>query len=403
MKLQLPAVLALALSLQLLASCSDAPDEALRAVSRDSAGVRIVTNPDQASAEWTIDTVPFLEIGSVEGAEGQDLALPWSSLRLPDGRVAVSNARTNELRLYSPQGDFVRAAGGSGEGPGEFGLIAAVHLTRGDTIVAADARYPRLNLFDSDAVFGRAITLSLIEGGVPRLRGLVQDTLGVYRATFYGRSGGASGAVRDTFLLAVRPFDGDSTQVLGRFLAEERFSQIMPNGAVAGWDLPFGRDLYTAIASDVIWVGQSDDYEIRGFGPEGALKTLVRLDRPVTPVDDELRNRHFEHQLAGAEDADQRRIYLEVQEIIEFPPTLPAYSSLKVDARGNLWVEEYQLPWVGAAPLWRVFDSAGRTKAVVRMPRGLTVHEIGDEYVMGMWRDDLGVEYIRFYSLARDK
>lgn len=48
-----------------------------------------------------------------------------------------------------------------------------------------------------------------------------------------------------------------------------------------------------------------------------------------------------------------------------------------------------------------MFDSDGVAEAMVDLPAGLEVQEIGQDYVRGLWRDELGVEYIRTYAILR--
>lgn len=380
----------------------DSADRGFRQVeSWDSAGVTIVSNPDIALPEWTIDSMPFVDIGTADGRDGQDLALPWSSVRLADGRIAISNAQSNELRFYTPEGRFIRSVGREGEGPGEFQLIALLRLGRGDTIISSDAILPRLTLFSSDGAYARTIQLEALEGRVPRLRGLISDTVALFSVQLYERSGGRSQAARDTLLLATRGLEGGVTQLIGRFPADEKFNQVLPNGSIAAWNQPFARDAYAAVAGGLVWVGVSDTYEVRGFGPNGDLRSVVRMDRPAQPVGQTERSRFFQHHLEGVEDEDQRRTYENVHQIIEFPETLPAYSALESDDGGFLWVEEYVLPWEGGRPQWRIFDSNGRAVAVARTPAGLLVQEIGRDYVMGLWRDPMDIEHVRLYRLTR--
>jgi hypothetical protein len=41
-------------------------------------------------------------------------------VRLEDGRIAVLNGGTQEIRFYDATGTYLRSVGGEGEGPGEF-------------------------------------------------------------------------------------------------------------------------------------------------------------------------------------------------------------------------------------------------------------------------------------------
>ncbi len=51
--------------------------------------------------------------------------------------------------------------------------------------------------------------------------------------------------------------------------------------------------------------------------------------------------------------------------------------------------------------LWTVFDREGRVLGLVETPGGLTIFEIGEDYILAKVTDDLGVEYVRLWGLMR--
>ena len=81
---------------------------------------------------------------------------------------------------------------------------------------------------------------------------------------------------------------------------------------------------------------------------------------------------------------------------------LPAFTSVIVDRLNHLWVEEYEAPGEERPGLlWTVFDPDGRVLGFVAMPERLEVFEIGEDYILGLWRDDLRVEYVQVWPLER--
>lgn len=51
--------------------------------------------------------------------------------------------------------------------------------------------------------------------------------------------------------------------------------------------------------------------------------------------------------------------------------------------------------------MWDVFDPEGRWLGGIAMPVGLEVTEIGEDYILGIWKDDLDVAYVRMYELIK--
>ena len=50
-----------------------------------------------------------------------------------------------------------------------------------------------------------------------------------------------------------------------------------------------------------------------------------------------------------------------------------------------------------------MFDTEGRWLGMVETPRQFTVNEIGADYVLGVWLDDLDVQHVRMYRLEKPR
>ncbi|MYE18044.1 MAG: hypothetical protein F4Y07_16365, partial [Gemmatimonadetes bacterium] len=102
-----------------------------------------------------------MSIGALAGAEVYQLYAVEDAARLADGRIAVANGGTGEIRFFSASGGHLASWGGIGEGPGEFAQWDPEAVTEwpGDSIVAAEWWRGRVAVFDADGNPGRTATL----------------------------------------------------------------------------------------------------------------------------------------------------------------------------------------------------------------------------------------------------
>jgi len=64
-------------------------------------------------------------------------------------------------------------------------------------------------------------------------------------------------------------------------------------------------------------------------------------------------------------------------------------------------VEEYRRPG-NDQPRWKIFDRDGVYLGVVETPPRFRICEVGSDYLLGRWRDDLDVEHVRMYQLVKE-
>jgi hypothetical protein len=164
--------------------------------------------------------------------------------------------------------------------------------------------------------------------------------------------------------------------------------------------VPFGGRSYRSHADGRIAVGNGTAYNIAVRDLAGARYRIRRgVDtRPVTGRDVD---GWLEESLGGITDpstrANRRRLYEDVQAA----GTHPAYVAFKLDKVGNLWVENYRPAGEGGPREWSIFGPAGQWLGDVELPKRLDVMEIGDGYLLGVYKDQLDVERIRLYRILK--
>jgi hypothetical protein len=88
-------------------------------------------------------------------------------------------------------------------------------------------------------------------------------------------------------------------------------------------------------------------------------------------------------------------------DLVALPSTMPYFSRLEIAADHTVWLMEYQAFRAEPVTGWTVFSSEGDWLGEVELPPAFTVHEFGEHDVLGVWRDKLGVEFVRRYSIQQ--
>lgn len=369
---------------------------------RDSAGITIVENTGDGTVwaggeAWVMSERPLLDIGTLEGDEAYQLFQVSDAVRLPDGRVVVANNGSSELRFFDANGRHLLSTGRKGEGPGEFQGLGAVVLVR-DSIAAYDWNLRRVSIFGLDGTFARSFGLQFPSGS-PQPVGTFADGRWLCSTNMVFGPGEVSEVRRDTAAYYVFGNDGTLEDSLFATPSWEYYVKGTDRMVMAR-SLPFGRGLAAATFADGFWAGVTDRYELRRYAPDGTLELVMRkahTDQPVTDSDIEA---YKADALEGIDNDNFRRQTEQMFQEMPIAGTMPAFSSITVDEQGDLWVSEYTAP---RTPMrsWTVFDPDGRMLGALDLPADLRVFQIGRDFVLGVWRDDMDVEHVRVYRLVR--
>ena len=397
----LPAVLAGVVWGVLLVACAGGPDGGggLRSVVRDSAGVTIVENgrplPDSRLG-WRVGPEASVSIGTAGGDPAYELFRVGDAMRLSDGRIAVANTGSGELRIFDSEGVHLESWGGQGDGPGEFGIMAPTGVERwpGDSLMAREPFQRRISIFSGRGAFGRALRLQpqsgyeSVVGPLPDGRVLAQTL-----TTYSGGTPGTSELTRPDREYGILEADGSVNRDLGVFPGSELYVVNTANGPRPR-RYPFERHAFAFVWGDLVVMSTSDRYEIRAYRTDGSLARIVRRDHEArAPTRADLRD-------YVARQNPDRPEALDAVADMPLVEAFPAFARVLVDRLGYLWVEEYRLPG-DADRLWTVFDPEGRALGFFEMPGSFAVQEIGEDYILGTREDELDIEYVESWPLDR--
>ena len=371
---------------------------------RDSAGVRIVENRDAAGLSdggFSLSAEPTLSIGTVADDPDYQLFQVSGGVRLPDGRIAIANGGSQEVRVYDATGTLVASHGGRGSGPGEFERPRLVGRFGGDSLIVYDGGLRRASVLHADDGFVRSFPLPEEAGGFAVGRGVFADGTQVFGGglSFSSRDGFPEGVFQHDSRYGAVGREGRLSADYGGWPASEMFGRTREDGFTARV-LPFGSGTVLAVGPDRLWMGNSERFEIRGLAPDGRLTHVVRLDRLLRAVTDADIDQYKVDELEDADTPDERRAFEMLMLEMPVPEVFPAFGVMAVDALGHLWVQDYAGPRV-RRPKWTVFDPDGRLVGNVQTPDRVQILEIGDDYVLGRLSDELDVEYVQLWSLTR--
>ncbi len=380
----------------------------------DSAGVEIAAalGPVWEPGEgWSVAGEPLVGIGTAFGADEYELDGIVGVVRLGNGNIVVAGRFSGELRGYDRTGVFLWRAAGSGDGPGEHRHMLSLHAFAGDSLVTFDLAQIRIQVFTPSGEFVRSMRIEVPWSGFSCCGSVgVSGSNLILTFSDYGEI--PEGVVRwpDRRLAALSLADGTIAALLN-VPGREQFVERIGEG-VLYQDYPFAKGPIFAAEGARLAVADTEAYAVRWVSAaSGSTTRLLRRDEPARPVTsvhveawlDQMaeRNRTYNNHTQAQVDAlrpewrDRPRA-----------ETLPVLRSLHLDAEGNLWVERYFGPGVEPSP-FDVYAPDGTWLGSVAMPAGLDCGwgapplDIGDDYVLGVWCDNQGVEYVRLYRLEK--
>jgi hypothetical protein len=343
---------------------------------------------------------PSVVVGREEGAPEHQLYDVRSAARFPDGRIAVANAGTKEIRVYDAAGRHLSTLGREGDGPGEFRGLAQVWITPGDSLVAYDPRRKQLTTFAPDGRAAATRPLPVVAGrpGSTLLVGRFGDGSVLARAAAPLAPDARAGLLRRSAAYGRAAPDGSPARTIGELFDGETFVE-RADGGVSGYDRPFASDPQSAVGRDAFYHSDGASYEIRRFTPDGALETIIRRRSDPLPVTDEDVRSHREQLLEGV--AGPARARLErFLAAVPIPEHKPAHGRMLVDAAGNLWVVRTR-PAADQPFRWDVFGPEGAWLGTVDLPPRFRLLEAGRDYVLGVsYAPETNVEQVRVYRVA---
>ena len=383
--------LAPALALVAATACVErGPDVAVRV---DSAGVRIVESTSAAwppAEEWTVSPEPVFRLGNLEDDPFSQFFRILDVALLAGGDVIVVDGGSSEVRRYDATGRHMWSAGGRGEGPGEFRSPRYLGRRDDGSFLVWDRSLFRLSVIGENGEVILSQRRSSPDGREFIVQGLFDD--GAWLVTFpVSISAPSAGtAWADTIgLWRYDPVREDRVRLAG--IIGQRWiwtgQHMLP--------VPFSPRPLRAIDGSRLAVASGPDAEISVHDAAGSLVARYRFARDRETVTESDVRQVIESLVEIGQSGAPAAAWRDWRDRMEIPRYEPAFDWLLADGNGTLWARRFQSdPLSRESPSWDVFDPTGVYLGSVSTPGGLAVLAIGDGLLAGVYRDELGVEYV---------
>ncbi len=347
-------------------------------------------------AQWSVSIEPLLSIADDNATGEPQLGEVVGLTRLPSGGLLVADRVLQSLRMFAADGSLEQVIGREGDGPGEFRYINWAKRC-GDSLFVADIGRRDFALYALDGTLGR--TAPYLQGGSPAYHSACNASgLWVHNG-WESPNCERAGRVRFNVSYWLATSAGERVADLGEMPGSERLVNCHDDLFGSG-PHPLGKEPVVAIGRERAYVGLADSFVVRVFAIDGS--PLSAISAAVadlrTTAEDIVRFKRLD---TLGKPPRERAQQVREWERVEFPPTVPAYDKLLVDALDYLWVRHYPRG-DNATVEWLVFSPAGELVARTALPEALSVMEIGESYIAGVFIDpSYGNHTVRVHALER--
>ncbi len=273
------------------------------------------------------------------------------------GQILVADDRSMDVRVFSADGDQIGQFGRPGEGPGEFEDISSVMVGSNDSVFVYDWRRARLSSFEPET--WRVSDSYRIEShdslGDPL------DVIGISEAgpiALFAPGISLSNAGQDRYAVAAQVRrDGTVMRTLARRLPhfELRIFTDRPPAGLAVRSVPFGRQSFFRYSrSGKLYSGWNETIDLLVTSLQG--EVLGRVQRNHNPVP-----------VTRAE----RDAIVQPDEFDSIHRFKPAYGSIAVDDRGQVWLKSMKRQ--DSTAEWLVLTETGDVAGQATLPESVTL------------------------------
>lgn len=327
-----------------------------------------------------------LRIGTLDG-EGPDMFGAITDFDVDSyGRLWVFEGQAQELRVFDPQGGYLRTVGRQGEGPGEFNRVIGMEWGPDGNLWIVDPSNNRLSVVDTTGAF---VASHPTIGGV-----VVQPWPGGFDDSGHFYTYGIDTAAEEDVGLVMVRYGSDLQPIDSiappEYPGEREFFELRNENNWWRTGVPFTPSLEWRLTRDgTWWAGLTGDYRLFQLSWSGDTLRSIRRDYeplPVTSADVEDARENLDSFVKAGGKPDWSRI----------PDVKPAFDEFVLDDSGHLWVRLVSETDTENR-LFDVFDPEGRYLGQVVSPFPIAFYPppiIRNGRIYAVTRDELEVPFV---------
>ncbi len=305
------------------------------------------------------------------------------------GNAYISDNSDMSIKVFNPQGKYLKTIGRKGNGPGEFESIGSMIFLPDGRLLVPDDQQRRTSFFSPDGQFLSSFPWKKLYGPVY----LVTASSFIVNEIVY------SGESRELWVKAL-DFSGEELFSFGRFTLPE-FKELRLGEITVGMPVPWGTASVFTGDQKRQWLYHclNDKYVIEVF--DGWSKLFRKIDKPYKPMavtDEDIQK------FKSSSSVRPGSLVAKLREQMEFPEVKTITERMLVDSDGNLWVHTNEGKKEGEKTLtaYDIFNPEGFYEAKVWLDMGPSLFAAGKMYRMAD-DEETGLRLLKRYRIIWKK
>lgn len=377
-----------------ISSCSKAPEKlAIREVIDGIEYVHNTAEPLYPDATLSLELE--LSLGG-EDQEGNVILYEPGYMIVDDAEnMYIVDRQDTNIKVFDPEGKFIRSIGKKGEGPGEFQFVGHMNFTPDGRLLAMDLQARRTSLFDKTGAFSSSH---------PWLKFFSQRILVLVTKTSYFVQERVIEDPSDPLsnlelIIDEIDFNGNQLQSISGFKLPE-IKRASVGGIYRSRSSPQSpRSIFAGDAENQrFYHCLNDRYQIDVYNSNG--KIFRKIDRPYEPLP--FTDQDKEQFLARYKDMpeDQRKFLTS----IDFPSQKNVAVRLLTEDEGNLWVYTNEMNEESGVifTAYDIFNKDGLYEKKVWLDMSPRMFRKGKMYILHV-DEETDYRYIQRYKMIWSK